>query len=322
MLESFARTPFEDIIQSDLFTFYVGEEKKPFLVHSKAVAATSQVFDRLINGGMSEAQTRSAEIRDVDPDTFIRFLEYAYRHDYTDPLWISTRDGSSNANETKALNVFGMRLDDQELIMPGDDLTQQATGAGATPNWGTWTNSRSAPSGFGAMTASFGAAASINTNKKTEKLKMQQKGSRVAFDKREYANPSGRAEPSINGFDRTPPSREFIPIFLAHARLYTLADTYMVHPLKEFALHRLHNALKVFQLHPERLGDIVELARYAYEHGEDRSEDGKIDAMRDLVVEYVACEMKELGKHAEFRNLMDGGGEFAGDFWDIVHDLN
>ncbi|KAL1656789.1 hypothetical protein SLS61_000585 [Didymella pomorum] len=143
---------FEDIIQSGMFTFLVGEEKRPFVVHSKAIAGTSPVFDRLVNGGLKESQDRVAEIEDIDPETFTRFLE----------------------------------------------------------------------------------------------------------------------------------------------------------------------TLVSFKLHPERLGDVVELARYAYENGEDRSDDGRIDPLRELVVNYVAREMKVLGKHAEFRNLMDGGGEFAGDFWDIV----
>lgn len=286
-------------------------------MHSKAVAATSRAFDGLVNGGMSEAQTRSAEFRDVDPETFVRFLEYAYRHDYTDPLWTETQDTPSNGNGLKASDMFGTRSD-QELIMPDDNSTQQATEAGAVSTWGTWTNSRSAPSGFGAMPSSFDTRPTTKSLKKLSKYKT---GSRAAFERREYAFPGPNAITPLRNLDSTSPSRTFAPIFLAHARLYTLAHMYFVDPLRDIALHRLHRALVDFHLHPERLGDVVELARYAYEHGEDRTEDGKIDAMRDLVVNYVACEMKVLGKHAEFRNLMDGGGEFPGDFFDIVKEM-
>lgn len=291
-------------------------------MHSKAVAATSQVFDRLVNGGMSESQTRSAQLRDVDPETFIRFLEYAYRHDYTDPLWIWQQDASSTRNETKGSDGFDMQSPNQKPTVPDEDPIQQATVAGAGFDFGgTWTNSRSAPSGFGAV-PSFSVSPAINTIKKNKRVRNAQTVSRAAFEKREYVCPSYSVPTPPRDLDLTSPSRTFAPIFLAHARLYTLADMYMVYPLRDFALHRLHKALISFQLHPGRLGDVVELARYAYEHGEDRSEDGKIDAMRELVVSYVACETKVLGKHGEFRNLMEGGGELPGDFWDAVQDLS
>ena len=92
----------------------------------------------------------------------------------------------------------------------------------------------------------------------------------------------------------------------------------MVRPLKDLALDKLHKTLVDFDLRLERLEDVIELARYAYEHGEDRSEDGRLDALRDMVVNYIASETKVLGKYVGFRDLMDGGGEFVGDFWDIV----
>ncbi|PSN58889.1 hypothetical protein BS50DRAFT_443563, partial [Corynespora cassiicola Philippines] len=73
------------LIQSSLFTFCIGEEKKHFVVHSEAVATTSEYFHVLVNGNMVEAKTRSAEFQDVKPEDFMRFLEYAYRRDYTVP---------------------------------------------------------------------------------------------------------------------------------------------------------------------------------------------------------------------------------------------
>lgn len=301
------------IIQSDLFTFCIGPEKKPFVVHSKAIAETSPYFDRLVNGGLNEAQVRSAELEDVDPETFVRFLEYAYRRNYTTPSW--TRDGVAPENgapeiPSNHVNKF------QDPISPIDDgfdphpATEPAT---ANASWGmSWTNSNAAPSAFGTMPST----------KKSKKMSKAQVNSRTAFNKREYVHPVDnvtnrldlRCEPVLNEAS----TENFTSVFLAHARLYTLADMRMVNPLKDLALHKLHKTLVGFELFPERLGDVVELARYAYEHGEDRSENGRIDALRDMVVNYIALEMKTLGKHADFRNLMDGGGEFAGDFWDIV----
>lgn len=74
-------------ILSHQFTFFVGQEEKPIVVHAAAIAATSQQLDALINGGMQESATRCVRIEDVKVDDFIRFCEYAYRGDYTTPPW-------------------------------------------------------------------------------------------------------------------------------------------------------------------------------------------------------------------------------------------
>lgn len=283
-----------------------------FVVHSKAVAATSSVFDRLINGAMNEAQTRSAELKEVDPETFVRFLEYAYRHDYTGPLPMqetvdaAASDSSTNGFSGQVTPSPKLELSAQRPLLPQQGLQ---TLTGDIPNQTGWGNSNSAPSDFGALPSA----------RVPRKQTRMQGSTRAAFNRREYLPQAPKAatfrtDPQQNHL----PSQNYAPVFLAHAKLYTLAEMRMVSPLKALALHKLHNILVHFQLHPERLTDVVELARYAYEHGADRSVDGTIDPLRDMVVNFVACEKKALSKHPELRNLMDGGGEFAGDFWDIV----
>jgi hypothetical protein len=95
----------------------------------------------------------------------------------------------------------------------------------------------------------------------------------------------------------------------------------LIHPLKELALHKLHKLHRTpmdFQLYNQRVGDIVKLARYAYDHGFDRSKHGRTDELRVLVVQYMACEMDIVGKHALFMALLKDGGEFVTDFWRTV----
>ncbi|KAJ4340390.1 hypothetical protein N0V95_007530 [Ascochyta clinopodiicola] len=304
---------FEEFIQSDLFTFYIGEHEKPFVVHSKAVAATSRYFDRLVNGGLSESQSRSAKFDDVDPETFTRFMEYAYRGDYTTPPCTGDVDlAKENGTKSPKSNSTATRKNEYSSS-DGNTLNAERPTVAVLDDFddigsGGWSNSNSAPSAYSAYS-------DFDFSKKTTKPKKEQRSSRVKFNKREYTHPRNDLF-SIQ--PNTSAEQDFTPVFLAHAQLYTLADMRMVYPLKDLVLHRLHKTLVGFQLYPERLGDVVELAKYAYEHGEDRAVDGRIDAMRDMIVNYIACEMKVLGKHPEFRNLMDGGGEFAGDFWDIV----
>lgn len=107
-------------------------------------------------------------------------------------------------------------------------------------------------------------------------------------------------------------------MFLAHARLYIFAEMRLVYPLKTLALQKLHKSLMSFQLYNQRVGDVVKLARCAYEHGTDRSKGGAINELRQLVVEYMACEVDIIGKHKDFKLLLEDGGEFVTDFWGIV----
>jgi hypothetical protein len=92
----------------------------------------------------------------------------------------------------------------------------------------------------------------------------------------------------------------------------------LIYPLKSLALHKLHKTLMDFELYHQRVSDIVELARYAYENGPDRSEAGTLNDLRQLVVEYVVCEIDTIGRHNRFKALLEDGGEFVGDFWRIV----
>lgn len=93
------------MIQSDLFTFKVGEEGKLFQVHSSAIAATSGPFRALVEGGLNESETRSAEPRDIEPDDFVRFLEYAYRRDYTVPAWVLDEDAQTSSGGVSTIKM-------------------------------------------------------------------------------------------------------------------------------------------------------------------------------------------------------------------------
>jgi hypothetical protein len=289
-----------------LFTFIVGKERKTFVLHSKAVAATSPQFSALVNGGLSEAQTRTAELGDIDPATFDRFVEYAYRRDYTVPTWtrdegVATPDDTPPTppapEEEPPVPDFDPPVPDFDPPVPdaypADDLPRSPSPP--LDPWGSWRTS----------------------TKKRKKVTM-----RDNFTKHVYLHDNKKpTDALIDGFEPTSNSsadQDFTSIFLAHAQLYTLADMRLVLPLKTLALHKLHNTLSSFSLYEERLGDVLELARYAYSQGQDRSEEGKLDELRELVVRYIACEPKAFSKLQEFRYLMDSEGEFAGDLFDVI----
>lgn len=288
------------LIHSDLFTFIVGKERKSFVLHSKVIADISPVFAALVNGGLSEAQTRTAELEDIDPDTFARLTEYAYRRDYTVPTW--TRDEKMVIAGHDALPSRPPSPD----IEPPPEVVNDFGAEPAVDEPPRFPSPLGDAWGF-----------RKKPTKKQRKISM-----RDDFAKRTYLAENQKPRDAlISGFEpisNSSADQNFTEIFLSHAQLYTLADMRLVLPLKTLALHKLHSTLSSFSLYEERIADVLELAKYAYSHGEDRSEDGKLDELRELVVRYIACEPKGFGKHREFKYLMDSEGEFAGDLWDII----
>jgi hypothetical protein len=112
------------------------------------------------------------------------------------------------------------------------------------------------------------------------------------------------------------------PVLLAHARLYCFAHLRLIEPLTALTLDKLHKTLMNFKLFTRRVGDIIELAKFAYSNLDlpDRRENGTINDLRKLVVEYIVCEIDTIGKCDEFVKYMEEGGEFVGDFWKMARD--
>jgi hypothetical protein len=80
------------LIQSKPFTFYIGPEATPIVVHTAAVAATSTSLDAIVNGNTEEARAGMVTWKDVQVDEFVRYCEWAYRGDYTVSLRKKTKD--------------------------------------------------------------------------------------------------------------------------------------------------------------------------------------------------------------------------------------
>lgn len=141
---------------------------------------------------------------------------------------------------------------------------------------------------------------------------------RSAFESRTYTPDGDPKATLLLNFEIKSNSavyQDFSPVFLAHARLYTFADMRLVEPLKNLALHKLHKTLLGFKLYRSRVGDVIALVRYAYDNGKDREDNGTIDELRRLVVDYIVCEISMFRKHKNFIQILEEGGEFVSDFW-------
>lgn len=98
---------------------------------------------------------------------------------------------------------------------------------------------------------------------------------------------------------------DYTPVFLCHAKLYVMADTYDIPSLKQLSLHRLHATLKEFTLFPSRFNDIATLAKYVFEN---TLPDDKI---RDMITLYYACIVEDAWKQDGLKSLIDEIPDFA-----------
>ncbi|KAF2787532.1 hypothetical protein K505DRAFT_287764 [Melanomma pulvis-pyrius CBS 109.77] len=313
-------TTFADFILSHQFTFFVGQEEKPIVVHAAAIAAASQQLDALINGGMGESETRCARLEDVEVDDFIRFCEYAYRGDYTVPSWEELPPESSFPSGTNQQNISD---DGWGTWAPGPKKKKKGTKWRAAfpdpepPPMDMDHPPHSADMEDEPLVAVPEPAYEVMLPSRTQL--------RAQFNSRRYLDDGGPKALILQHFEPKPNSavdQNFTPVLLAHARLYCFAHLRLIAPLKALTLDKLHKTLMAFKLYTKRVGDIIELTRYAYSNPDlpDRSDDGALDDLRKLVVEYIVCEIDTIGNCVEFVKFLEEGGEFVGDFWRLARD--
>lgn len=70
------------ILESKMFKFSIGVNKKKYPIHGAAIARLSKPLDRLMNGPHKEAQELHVEWPDIDEETFVRFTQWAYTETY------------------------------------------------------------------------------------------------------------------------------------------------------------------------------------------------------------------------------------------------
>jgi hypothetical protein len=282
-------------------------------VHAAAIAATSRQLDALINGGMEESATRCARIEDVKVDDFIRFCEYAYRGDYTTPPWkevlLEPSSTSSNGQPEWDDDAWGGLKSRKKKSKKGRVVPVPETNE-AAPDPDVYED--------------FSATSPV-PEPPYEVAPISRAPLRTQFNSRTYLADGGPKAQILQHFQpkyNTAVDQNFTPVLLAHARLYCFAHLRLIEPLTALTLDKLHKTLMNFKLFTKRVGDIIELAKFAYSNPDlpDRRDDGTINDLRKLVVEYIVCEIDTIGNCDEFVKYMQEGGEFVGDFWRMARD--
>jgi hypothetical protein len=290
---------------------------------------------------MIETLNVCASLEDVRVDDFVRFCEFAYRGDYKVPDWDTDPPEQWNhvpINLKKKKGQSESRRSDSPMSPPlsEEEPLASPTLENESSPWGSWGRHRhSAPQGFETGIAEEEPAPAVEEvvalgPEPTVELAYDQEQTsktrlRNQFNSRNYlldGSPKSQILHTFEPLSNSAAKQNFTPIFLAHARLYSFAHLRLVTSLKALTLDKLHKTLMGFELYHNRIGDILELVRYAYSDDDlpNRSDDGTVDELRKLVVEYVVCEIDTIGKDDEFVKLMEEGGEFVGDFWRLARD--
>lgn len=270
---------------------------------------------------MEESEKRCAKLEDVQVEDFIRFVEYAYRGDYTVPPWEDVLPRPSSPVGEDQKNGFNDDLNsaNSPAKVEAEDTQDQVTSEQPPPTYAETTEEvLKDESCIQVVSEPMLDLNSISGTPLRTPLWTR-------FNNRNYLiNVEPRTQ-ILNSFEpkhNTTANQNFTPVFLAHARLYCFAHYRMIAPLKALTLDKLHKTLLNFKLYEKRVGDVIELARHAYSHPDipNRSADGTIDELRKLIVEYIVCEVDTIGKHEDFVEYMKEGGEFVEDFWRLARD--
>lgn len=249
------------ILTSKPFQFFVGPDRTEFTLHSAVVASQSRALNALVNGSMKEAAERATTWENVDEQTFIRFGQYVYTGDY---------EGEAPLRPEPVLKE-GETLKEEEAPAKNDD-------------WDSLFTSKKDKK----KKAIFGAQL-------VERLTTKREEACYKFENERLYN-CGVAGIHFSGKNRDC-RVEYGQVFLSHARLHMLAEYYGMEQLAQLTLHKLHRILCNFELHIERVQDVVDLLRFCFEEDERAK-------LRELVAMYAVCQFEKLWADVEFRRLL------------------
>lgn len=275
---------------------------------------------------MTEAREGFAVLEDVDADTFVRFTQWAYQGYYlaagSSIKSASESESAAGENQERGSNSGRVVEPAEEVVDEMPPPTEDDWGQSIENlDWGTLANANGWNPRHSPKKSKKAKNGSSSQGTRTSQVVRE--NVKEAFINREYntRQETIRVPPPLPNQDA---NEDYTEVFLSHARLYVFADMYDIQPLKRLALEELHATLAIFNLYPERTGDVITLLRYVYAYtGEDSvcGKSGRVedDNIRLMLTLYVGYEMNMLMKDSDFKDLMiEDGGALLADFMGMV----
>ncbi|KAI4703504.1 hypothetical protein J4E89_010080 [Alternaria sp. Ai002NY15] len=275
---------FTEMLSSAQFTFLLGATREPVTVHAGIMSEVSEPLDRLINGPMKEAREKCAALPHVERDVFLSLVEYAYRSDYNvlsceiDPNIEVEVDMEARSCET---------LDDWVPTISEEDYAK------ATTPEHMWHMPHFYPTPYERFVVKDECPCYYGED--WDDVASHMKEQHVGQTNYEHKD-----------------------VFLFHAKMYCLADYYLIPALKELAISKLHTALQLcmeekFVTTPQRVEDIVALASFVYnsDNTQDHDTPSQRDALREEILGYIMAQIQHLELQPALQKALGGGGQLA-----------
>ncbi|KAK8120252.1 hypothetical protein PG999_004372 [Apiospora kogelbergensis] len=273
--------PFDEFAASAPFVFLVGAEQKKYSMHSQLVARMSKRLEKLVtNTNFEEAKQGFVKWPNVDEQTFPSWSPAAEQHG------TSQHDNENKSAGTSSSNDVVHQVEAEPFDAPLEEPPAE-TSTVPDPVEDTW--------GF--------------VPKKSKRKAKKQ----LWISLKDWAplqEPvKAESEEILSTADSTSSAYDYSPVFLAYARLYTLADYEDIQQLADLSLRRVYHALQRFVLHKERVDDITQLLKHCFENTVDKGE--QQDPMRHLLCVYAACNFEKLWESVAFKQLFAENPDFS-----------
>lgn len=269
----------------------IGKEER-FLVHEALLASQSEHLRNLIEktSGESSGPERELDIGNWGSETLGRFVEFVYTGDYhcPDPAPLDTP-----ATTPEGGSVSGSIGEEEDVaaVPPSTESAQDSEAGELKQKFWLPQPQVQLLRGLAPLSEIF-APDILNPQRKLSAAEI--------FATKDFH----------------PAEHDFEEVFLAHAKVYTIARTFEIEALCILALQRLLRTLvNIGPVPPGSalVGNFVELARYAY-----ATMLGTQDPFRNLISQFAALNFTSMQTQA-MRELMKGGGDFASDLMEKVN---
>lgn len=276
---------------SKLFRFIVGPEKQKFSIPCVLVATQSPQFERLVNGDFREASDFHVELENVEEETFVRFVQYAYTGRFDDIKSVMNDPlGNPNGND----------LSESEKSAVTKELFPAAAIEDDGWRLGSFATSKKDKKGKKGKKEKGVLPQTGKYESTSETVVFQALGEK--FVRSVLGTPATGAASTVTLPLGGPPSSN---LFLTHARLFTFADYWGVERSRSMALRRLGTELGDTFIRDDLVKEqVVELVEYC-------CEDIRPEVLMELVQRYVAFKLPHLWENATFREIVGDKRELS-----------
>ena len=275
----------------------MGPDRKRLYIHPGALEHHSEPLHALINNGqMRESNEKVAVLEDIDVETFSLFAEYCYTGNYRAEPRLKVTSEALQQGQPTSVAQPGTTVAAAYCIHQGctycSSLCQHCAYVSGhkvicldcgkekpRPTGGQMPTNAALPILWDSFIAWKFDALNVTHERLRDHLENQ-----------------------------IPPD-EISAKVSQHAKLYVMADRYLVLPLKKLTLHKLHRDLLEYTVWSgSDVYEIAELLRVTYDNTSQGSE------LRKLVITYAAARSQTLIKAEAFRSFLGEGGEAVTDF--------